>query len=103
MNGIVFEERGNMAAVLGTRKNPIVIGCAEVRKSNEKIDECIINIIKRKFGLHGQVFKDKRFKYVAIVIKTNDCDKCLLGMNTCKVLHVIIPKKAIEEKVALAV
>ena len=54
-------------AVLGTRENPIEIGCADLRGSNEKIDECIIKIVQRKLGLQGQVFKDKRHKYVAFI------------------------------------
>jgi len=60
-----------MATVLGTRKNPIEIGCADLRGSNEKIDECIIKIVQRKLGLQSQVFKDKRHKYVAFIVKTN--------------------------------
>ena len=90
-----------MATVLGTRKNPIEIGCADLRGSNEKIDECIIRIVQRKLGLQGQVFKDRRHKYVAFIVKTNNCNSCSLGMNTCKVMKIVLPKKAIEEKMAV--
>lgn len=92
-----------MPAVLGTKKNPIQLGCAEIRGSGDKIDECVIKIVQRKLGLHGKVFKDKRYKYVAVVIKTNDCNNCSLGMNTCNIFKVVLPKKSIEEKMAVAV
>ena len=100
----LFLRKGRfMQAVLGTKENPIKIGCAEIRKSDDKIDECIIKAIQRKMGLQGKVFKDRRYKYVAIVVKMNDCSKCLLGMNACNVFKIVLPKKAIEEKVAIAV
>ena len=90
-------------AVLGTKENPIKIGCAEIRKSDDKIGDCVIKAIQNKVGLDGKIFRDKRYKYVAIVVKTNDCSKCSLGMNTCNVFKIVLPKKAIEEKVAVAV
>ena len=68
-----------MPAVLGTKKNPIKIGCAEIRKSNDTIRDCVIKAIQNKVGLGGRVFKDKRYKYVAIIVKTNNCNNCLLG------------------------
>lgn len=92
-----------MPAVLGTKKNPIQLGCAEIRGSGDKIDECVIRVVQRKIGLQGKVFKDRRYKYIAIVIKTNNCNICSLGMNTCNILKVVLPKKAIEEKMAVAV
>ena len=92
-----------MPMPLGTKKNPIQLGCAEIRGSGDKIDECVIKAVQRKIGLQSKVFKDKRYKYVAIVVKTNDCSKCSLGMNTCNVFKIVLPKKAIEEKVAVAV
>ena len=92
-------------AVLGTRENPIKLGCADIKGSNDKIDECVIKIIQRKLGLKGQVFKDKRYKYVVFIVKTNNCNNCSLGvgMNTCNVMKIILPKKTIEEKMAVAV
>ena len=90
-------------AVLGTRKNPIKLSCADIKKNDDKIDECVIKVIQRKLGLQGKVFKDKRYKYIAIVVKMNDCSKCSLGMNTCSVFKIVLPKKAIEEKMAIAV
>ena len=90
-----------MAAVLGTRENPIKLSCADIKGSNDKIDECVVKIIQRKNGLNQQVFKDKRRKYVAFVVKTNNCHNCSLGMNTCKVVKIVLPKKAIEEKMAV--
>ena len=100
----LFLRKGRfMQAVLGTKENPIKIGCAEVRKSGDKIGDCVIKAIQSKIGLDGKVFKDRRYKYIAIVIKTNNCNNCLLGMNTCNVSKVVLPKKAIEERMAVAV
>lgn len=89
--------------ILGTKKNPIKLNCAEIRTNDDKIKECIIKIAQRKLGLQDKVFKDKRCKYVAFIIKTNNCNFCSLGMNTCNVFKIVLPKKAIEEKVAVAV
>ena len=102
--GFVFE-KGNIydRCFRGTRANPITLNCADIKGSSDKIDECIIKVIQRKLGLQNKVFKDRRYKYVAIVIETNNCSKCLLEMNTCNVSLIVLPKKTIEEKMAMAV
>ena len=101
---VLFLRKGIfMTTVLGTRANPITLNCADIKGSSDKIDECIIKVIQRKLGLQNKVFKDRRYKYVAIVIETNNCSKCLLEMNTCNVSLIVLPKKTIEEKMAMAV
>ena len=89
-------------SILGARKNPIELNCADVRGSSDKIDECVIKVIQRKIGLQIKVFKDKRYKYVAVVIKTNNCSKCSLGMNTCNISKMVLPKKVLEGSMAAA-
>ena len=61
----------------------------------------VIKAIQRKFGLQGKIFKDNRYKHVAIVVKINDCNNCLLGCN--KIIKIILPKTIVKEKVAVAV
>ena len=46
------------ASVLGTRENPIKMNCADIKNSNEKIDEFVIRVVQRKLGSQGNVLKE---------------------------------------------
>ena len=86
-------------SVLGTRENPIKLDCSEIKNSGEKIDECAVRVVQRKLGLQGKVLKDGRYKYIAFVVKINDCNNCLLGCN--KITKIILPKTIVKEKMTV--
>ena len=90
---VLFLKKGErfMPAVLGSKENPIVIGCADISNTNDGIKECIIRAIQRKCGLNNSL------KEVVVVIKKNNCDNCPIGLNICAVSKVILPKRAISE------
>jgi len=86
-----------MPAVLGSKENPIVIGCADISNTKDEIKECIIRAIQRKLGLNNKVFTSNNREDVVVVIKKNNCDNCPIGLNICAVSKVILPKRAINE------
>lgn len=92
---------------VGTKKNPIELNCSCISKSNDGIVECVMKAIQNKIGFSNKIFRDKRYKYIKIVIKKNDCSSCQLGVNLCKVEAVVLPKGVIARlnvgKTALAV
>ena len=86
-----------MPAMLGSKENPIVIGCADISNTNNEIRDCVIRAIQRKFGLNNKVFTSNNREDVVVVIKKNNCDNCPIGLNICAVSRVILPKKTINE------
>ena len=86
-----------MPAMLGSKENPIVIGCADISNTNDEIRDCVIRAIQRKFGLNNKVFTSNNREDVVVVIKKNNCDNCPIGLNICAVSKVILPKRAISE------
>ena len=86
-----------MPAMLGSKENPIVIGCADISNTNDEIRDCVIRAIQRKFGLNNKVFTSNNREDVVVVIKKNNCDNCPIGLNICAVSKVILPKRAINE------
>jgi len=86
-----------MPAVLGSKENPIVIGCADISNTNDEIRDCVIRAIQRKLGLNNKVFTSNNREDVVVVIKKNNCDNCPIGLNICAVSKVILPKRAINE------
>ncbi|OHA50106.1 MAG: hypothetical protein A2W59_00045 [Candidatus Terrybacteria bacterium RIFCSPHIGHO2_02_41_19] len=89
-----------MPAMLGSKENPIVIGCADISNTNDEIRDCVIRAIQCKFGLNNKVFTSNNREDredVVVVIKKNNCDNCPIGLNICAVSRVILPKKTINE------
>ena len=86
-----------MPAVLGSKENPIVIGCADISYTNDEFRDCVIRAIQRKLGLNNKVFTSNNREDVVVVIKKNNCDNCPIGLNICAVSKVILPKRAINE------
>ena len=86
-----------IAAALGSRDSPIVIGGANLSNNHDEIKECIIRAIQRKLGLNNKVFTSNNRADVVVVIKKNNCDICPIGLNICAVSKVVLPKKAISE------
>jgi len=78
--------------VLGTKKNPIELKCSCVSKSNDGIIGCIMKAIQSETGFSNKIFTDKRYKYIKVVIKKNDCSSCPIGVNICKIETVVLPK-----------
>ena len=78
--------------VLGTKKNPIELKCSCVSKSDDGIIGCIMKAIQSETGFSNKIFTDKRYKYIKVVVKKNDCNSCPLGVNLCNVKTVVLPK-----------
>ena len=93
--------------VLGTKKNPIELKCSCVSKSDDGIIGCIMKAIQSETGFSNKIFTDKRYKYIKVVIKKNDCSNCPIGVNLCKVETIVLPKvmvtKLNNSKTAVAV
>lgn len=82
---------------IGTKKNPIEIRCSCVSKSNDGIMECILKAIQGKIGLSNKIFTDGRCKYIKVVVKKNDCSKCPIGVNLCRIENVVLPKEIVAK------
>jgi|SRR3989339_220045 len=78
--------------VLGTKKNPIELKCSCFSKSDDGIIGCIMKAIQSETGFSNKIFTDKRYKYIKVVVKKNDCNSCPLGVNLCNVKTVVLPK-----------